>query len=107
MFIEEYWKLVIGITLGLSLLIFGTVFWDSATGDYYNKLNGETYEIETCFQYMEPPLGSLSARDECVEKRQIGGIFLGLGTLILWATLYFNKEQISILFKKYLSNELK
>ena len=107
MLIKEYWKLVIGITLGLSLLVFGTVFWDSATGDYYNKLNGETYEIETCIQYMEPPLGSISDRDECVEKRQIGGIFLGLGTLILWATLYFNKEQISMLFKKYLSNELK
>ena len=24
MFIEEYWKLIIGITLGLSLLIFGS-----------------------------------------------------------------------------------
>ena len=56
---------------------------------------------------MEPPLGSISDRDECVEKRQIGGIFLGLGTMTLWATLYFNKEQISMLFKKYLSNELK
>ena len=89
------------------MLVFGSVFWNTATEDYYNKLNGETYEIETCIQYMEPPLGSISDRDECVEKRQIGGIFLGLGTLILWATLYFNKEQISILFKKYLSNELK
>ena len=107
MFIEEYWKLIIGITLGLSFLIFGTVFWDSATGDYYNKLNGETYEIESCIQYMEPPLGSISDRDECVQKRQIGGAFLGIGTVILWATLYFNKEQINILFKKYLSNDLK
>ena len=107
MFIEDYWKLIIGITLGLSFLIFGTVFWDSATDEYYNKLNGETYEIESCIQYMEPPLGSISDRDECVQKRQIGGTFLGIGTVILWATLYFNKEQISILFKKYLSNDLK
>ena len=56
---------------------------------------------------MEPPLGSISDRDECVQKRQIGGAFLGIGTVILWATLYFNKEQINILFKKYLSNDLK
>ena len=107
MFIEEYWKLIVGITLGLSFVIFGTVFWDSATEDYYNKLNGETYEIDSCIQYMEPPLGSMMDRDECVQKRQIGGAFLGIGTVILWATLYFNKEQINILFKKYLSNDLK
>ena len=107
MFTEEYWKLIVGITLGLSFLIFGTVFWDSATDEYYNKLNGETYEIESCIQYMEPPLGSISDRYECVQKRQIGGAFLGIGTVILWATLYFNKEQINILFKKYLSNDLK
>lgn len=107
MFIEEYWKLIIGITLGLSLLIFGTVFWDSATGDYYNKLNGETYEIETCIQYMEPPLGSISDRDDCVQKRQIGGIFLGIGTFTLWATIYFNKENINKLFKEYLWKSLK
>ena len=56
---------------------------------------------------MEPPLGSISDRDDCVQKRQIGGSFLGIGTVILWATLYFNKEEISILFKKYLSKSLK
>ena len=38
MFIKEYWKLVIGTTLGVCFLIFGTVLWDSATEDYYNKL---------------------------------------------------------------------
>ena len=99
MFIEEYWKLVIGITLGLSLLVFGTVFWDSATGDYYNKLNGETYEIETCIQYMEPPLGSIQDRDECVQKKQIGGIFLTFGTFTLWITIYLNKEYFELLFR--------
>ena len=66
MFIEEYWKLVIGITLGLSFVIFGTVFWDSATEDYYEKLNNKTYKIESCIQYMD--LGSIADRDECVQK---------------------------------------
>ena len=107
MFIEEYWKLIVGITLGLSFLIFGTVFWDSATGDYYSNLSQKNYEIETCAQYMDPPLASISDRDECVQKREIGGTFLGLGTCTLWATIYFNKEQINLLFKKYLSNDLK
>jgi len=97
--IEEYWKLVIGITLGLSFLIFGTVFWDSATEDYHNKLNGKTYEIESCIQYMD--LGSIADRDECIQKKQIGGTFLAVGTLILWGTLFFNKNYLSIIFKKY------
>ena len=101
MFTEEYWKLIVGITLGLSFLIFGIVFWDSATGDYYSNLSQKNYEIENCAQYMDPPLASISDRDECVQKRQIGGIFLAMGTITLWATLYFNKEQINILFKKY------
>ena len=100
MFNEEYWKLVIGITLGLSFVIFGTVFWDSATEDYYEKLNDKTYEIESCIQYMD--LGSIADRDDCIQKKQIGGTFLFVGTLILWGTLYFNKEYLSILFKKYL-----
>jgi len=100
-FVEEYWKLVIGTTLGVCLLIFGTVFWDSATEDYYNKLNEETYEIDSCLQYMEPPLGSMMERDECLQKRQIGGTFLGLGTIILWGTLYLNKDYLSTIFNKY------
>tara|TARA_Y100001960_G_C14237854_1_gene616901 strand:+ start:94 stop:408 length:315 start_codon:yes stop_codon:yes gene_type:complete len=103
-FTEEYWKLIVGITLGLSFLIFGTVFWDSATGDYYSNLSQKNYEIETCAQYMDPPLASISDRDECVQKRQIGAIFLAAGTLTLWATLYFNKEKLSLLFKIYNSN---
>jgi hypothetical protein len=98
-FIEEYWKLVIGITLGLSFVIFGTVFWDSATEDYYEKLNNKTYKIESCIQYMD--LGSIADRDECVQKKQIGGTFLAVGTLILWGTLFSNKEYLSSIFKKY------
>lgn len=101
MLIEEYWKLIVGITLGISFLIFGTVLWESATDDYYNKLNGETYEINNCMQYMEPPLGSIADRDECVQKRQIGGAFLALGTLSLWITLYFNKKELFVLLEKY------
>ena len=83
------------------MLIFGTVFWDSATEDYYNKLNEETYEIDSCLQYMEPPLGSIAKRDECLQKRQIGGSFIGAGTLVLWGTLYLNKKYLSVLFKKH------
>ena len=74
MFILGYQKLVIGITLGLSFLIFGTVFWDSATEDYYNKLNGETYEIDSCMQYMEPPLGSIGDRDDCFRHYEAIGL---------------------------------
>ncbi len=101
MFVEEYWKIVIGTTLGVCLLIFGAVFWDSATEDYYNKLNEKTYEIDSCIQYMEPPLGSMMDRDECLQKRQIGGSFIGVGTLILWGSLYLNKNYLSVLFEKY------
>jgi hypothetical protein len=46
-------------------------------------------------------LGSIADRDDCIQKKQIGGTFLFVGTLILWGTLYFNKEYLSILFKKY------
>ena len=99
MFIEEYWKLIIGISLGLSFVIFGTVFWDSATEDYYEKLNNKTYKIESCIQYMD--LGSIADRDECVQKKQIGGTFLAVGILTLWGTLFFNKEYLSMIFKKY------
>ena len=107
MFILGYQKLVIGITLGLSFLIFGTVFWDSATEDYYNKLNGETYEIDSCMQYMEPPLGSIGDRDDCLQKRQIGGAFLAAGTFVLWGTLYINKELLSALIERYMQKPLK
>ena len=100
MFVEEYWKLVIGTTLGVCLLIFGAVFWESATEDYYNKLNGVTYEIDSCLQYMEPPLGSIADRDECLQKRQIGVIFLTIGTFILGLTMYTNKHYFSTIMNR-------
>ena len=46
-------------------------------------------------------LGSIADRDECVQKKQIGGTFLAVGTLILWGTLFSNKEYLSSIFKKY------
>ena len=97
--IENYWKLVIGITFGVSMLEFGSVFWNSATEDYYNKLNGETYEIDNCLQYMEPPLSSIEERDDCTQKRQLGGIFTTIGIVSLWATIYINKDYIFQLLK--------
>jgi len=42
--IEQYWKLTIGITLGICLVVFGSVFWNSATEDYYNKLTNKKYK---------------------------------------------------------------
>ena len=35
--ITEYWKTIIGITLGLSFLVFGLAFWNSATADDYTS----------------------------------------------------------------------
>tara|TARA_B100000614_G_scaffold227844_1_gene219242 strand:- start:651 stop:965 length:315 start_codon:yes stop_codon:yes gene_type:complete len=97
--IENYWKLVIGITFGVCMLVFGSVFWNTATEDYYNKLNGETYEIDSCLQYMEPPLSSMEERDDCNQKRQLGGIFTTIGIVSLWATIYINKNYILQLLK--------
>tara|TARA_B100001287_G_scaffold248173_1_gene227233 strand:- start:101 stop:415 length:315 start_codon:yes stop_codon:yes gene_type:complete len=97
--IENYWKLVIGITFGVCMLVFGSVFWNTATEDYYNKLNGETYEIDSCLQYMEPPLSSMEERDDCTQKRQLGGIFTTIGIVSLWATIYINKNYILQLLK--------
>ena len=54
--------------------VFGSVFWNTATEDYYNKLNGETYQIDNCLQYMEPPLSSMEERDDCNQKRQLGSL---------------------------------
>ena len=76
------------------MLVFGSVFWNTATEDYYNKLNGETYEIDSCLQYMEPPLSSMEERDDCTQKRQLGGIFTVIGVVSLWATIYINKDYI-------------
>ena len=97
--IENYWKLVIGITFGVCMLVFGSVFWNTATEDYYNKLYGETYEINSCLQYMEPPLSSMEERDDCTQKRQLGGIFTTIGIVSLWATIYINKDYIFQLLK--------
>ena len=97
--IEQYWKLTIGITLGICLVFFGSVFWNSATEDYYNKLSAKTYEIDSFLQYMEPPLSSMEDRDDCLQKRQFGGLFTGLGVIALWATIYTNKDYILSLMK--------
>ena len=98
--IENSAKLTIGITLGLCMLIFGSVFWNSATEDYYSVLNEKTYEINNCLQYMEPPLASIQDRDNCVQKRQLGGIFTAIGAITLWATIYINKDYIMKLMKE-------
>ena len=82
------------------MLIFGSVFWNTATEDYYNKLNGETYEIDSCLQYMEPPLSSMEERDDCTQKRQLGGVFTAIGVVSLWATIYINKDYIMHLLKQ-------
>ena len=81
------------------MLVFGSVFWNTATEDYYNKLNAETYEIDSCLQYMEPPLSSMEERDDCTQKRQLGGIFTTIGIVSLWATIYINIDYIFQLLK--------
>ena len=92
--IENYWKLVIGTTLGICLIVFGLAFWNSATEDYYNALNSQTYEFESCSQYMEYPLYSIGDRDDCLEKRKSGGLFIGLGIFTLWGTIYTNRDYL-------------
>ncbi len=82
------------------MLVFGSVFWNSATEDYYNPLNEETYEINSCLQYMEHPLNSMEDRDNCTQKRQIGGVFTTIGVVSLWATIYINKDYILQLLKE-------
>lgn len=96
--ITEYWKTIIGITLGLSLLVFGLAFWNSATADdYTSHLNDKTYTIESCQQYMD--FGLISDRDKCLQKREIGGTFIGSGILVLWATIYLNKDYLEKIMK--------
>jgi len=82
------------------MLVFGSVFWNSATEDYYSVLNEKTYEINNCLQYMEPPLASIQDRDDCVQKRQLGGVFTAIGAITLWATIYINKDYIMKLMKE-------
>ena len=48
---------------------------------------------------MEPPLSSMEDRDDCLQKRQFGGLFTGLGVMVLWATIYTNKDYILSLMK--------
>ena len=97
--IKDYWKLVIGITLGISLVIFGLAFWNSATEDYTSHLNEKTYEITSCQQYMD--LGSIADRDDCLQKRKSGGIFISLGIFALWGTIYTNKDYLQKLMENY------
>jgi hypothetical protein len=96
--IENYWKLVIGTTLGISLIIFGLAFWNSATEDYVSHLNEKTYDISSCQQYMD--LGSIADRDDCLQKRKTGGIFISLGIFALWGTIYTNKDYLTDLMKQ-------
>jgi hypothetical protein len=96
--IENYWKLVIGATLGISLIIFGLAFWNSATEEYTSHLNDETYEITSCQQYMD--LGSIADRDDCLQKRKSGGIFISLGIIALWGTIYTNKDYLTELMER-------
>jgi len=82
------------------MLVFGSVFWNSATEDYYNPLNEKTYEINSCLQYMDPPLNSMEDRDKCLEMKQIGTIFIIAGAIILWLTIYLTKEYLFKLINK-------
>ena len=90
---------MIGATLGISLIIFGLAFWNSATEDYTSHLNDKTYEITSCQQYMD--LGSIADRDDCLQKRKTGGIFISLGIFALWGTIYTNKDYLTDFMKKY------
>ena len=49
---------------------------------------------------MDPPLSSMEERDDCIQKRQLGGIFTVFGVIILWATIYINKDYIMKLMKE-------
>ena len=93
--IQDYWKLVIGVTIGICLIIFGLAFWNNATEDRYNPVTEKTHEIKTCSQYMEYPLYSIGDRDDCLQKRKVGGFFIGLGIFTLWGTLYTNKDYLT------------
>ena len=100
MFIKEYWKLVIGTTLGVCLLIFGAVFWESATEDVYNPVSEKTNKVETCSDYMEYPMYSIGDRDDCLQERKTGGIFISLGIIALWGTIYINKDYLTDLMER-------
>ncbi len=89
---------MIGTTLGISLIIFGLAFWNSATEDYVSHLNEKTYDISSCQQYMD--LGSIADRDDCLQKRKTGGIFISLGIFALWGTIYTNKDYLTDLMKQ-------
>ena len=49
---------------------------------------------------MEPPLSSMEERDDCTQKRQLGGVFTAIGVVSLWATIYINKDYIMHLLKQ-------
>ena len=99
--IQDYWKLVIGITLGVSLIVFGLAFWNSAVEDHYNPVTEKTHVIETCSDYMEYPIYSIGDRDDCLDERKTGGIFISLGIFALWGTIYINKDYLQKLMENY------
>ena len=99
--IQDYWKLVIGITLGVSLIVFGLAFWYSAVEDHYNPVTEKTHVIETCSDYMEYPIYSIGDRDDCLDERKTGGIFISLGIFALWGTIYTNKDYLQKLMENY------
>ena len=45
-------------------------------------------------------LGSIGDRDDCLQKRTLGGSFIGLGTAFLWGTIFTNKDYLNELRKK-------
>ena len=98
--IQDYWKLVIGTTLGVSLIVFGLAFWNSATEDHYNPVTEKTHDIETCSDYMEYPIYSIGDRDDCLQERKTGGIFISLGIFALWGTIYTNKDYLTELMEQ-------
>ena len=103
--IKDYWKLVIGTTFGICLLVFGLVFWDGATTDYTSHLIGKTYEITSCQQYLD--FGSfrdsdaMANRDSCLQKKQLGAFFMIMGITSLWASIYIHRDYITNIMKTY------
>jgi hypothetical protein len=45
-------------------------------------------------------LGSIADRDDCLQKRKTGGIFISLGIFALWGTIYTNKDYLTELMER-------
>ena len=58
-------------------------------------------DFETCSDYMEYPIYSIGDRDDCLEERKTGGIFISLGIFALWGTIYLNKDYLQKLMETY------